>query len=471
MLAVIKNLREKKLSTQINITYGVILLSMLLLTNIGATAGIYYLFHHQAERAIDVSVEKVVERVNEFQTIDENFLAINIPPSVIFRVTDDDGNIIFDSNPYFAPTERMLKRVRENPPFWSSDKYILLETAHSFFYYKKLPLEVGGRNFYFHFLRTITFEKQYIRYLLWAIFLADLIGLGLALMAGNILGKKVLKPLKNVTKTAREISVGNMDKRLKIENSGAEVNELSLTFNTMLDRLEKSFAQQQRFIADASHELRTPITVIRGYADMLEKYGADDKEILEEATAEIKKSAQNMQYLVENLLFLARADAGTQPLKKMPVEINEVLKIAVESFKNPRLKFTKDKKFEMIGDAEFLKKMFVAFLDNALIYSNDKVFVTLKNFGDSAVVEIADSGIGIAPENLDRIFDRFFRGDKSRVKTDEDKISAGLGLSIAKWIADNHGIKIEVASELGKGTVFKLFFLIKKEARTDAPIM
>ena len=274
----------------------------------------------------------------------------------------------------------------------------------------------------------------------------------------NIWGKKILKPLKQVTNTAREISIGNMNSRLKVENSGEEINELSITFNTMLDRLEESFVQQQRFIADASHELRTPITVIRGYADMLEKYGADDKEIFEEATTEIKKSALNMQYLVENLLFLARAESGSQTLRKTPLDINEILKVTVENFDNPRIEFTNDKIFELEGDAEFLKRMFAAFIDNALIYSKENVSVALKNFGDTAVVEISDKGIGIAPENLNKIFDRFFRGDKSRVKTDEDKISAGLGLSIAKWIADNHGVKISVESELGKGTTFKLTF-------------
>ena len=458
MSSVIENLRRKKISTQISITYGLILFLTLIFVNIGATAGIYFLFHHQAARAIDISVEKTIERANELKTFDENFFEINMLPSVIFRVTDENGKILFDSNPYFAPTEKMFKFVRKNPPFWASDKYILMETPHSFFYYKDLPLEVGGKNYHFQFLRTITFEKQYIRYLLWAIFLADLIGLGLAVMTGNVLGKKILKPLGQVTKTAREISIGNMNKRLTVGNFADEVNELSVTFNTMLERLEKSFAQQQRFIADASHELRTPITVIRGYADMLEKYGAEDSELLEEATAEIKKSAQNMQYLVENLLFLARADSGSQSLNFAPVEINDVLKSVVESFKNPRIKFTDDKKFEITGDAEFLKKMFSAFIDNALIYSQDEVFVTLENFGSAAVIKISDSGIGIAEENFDKIFDRFYRIDKSRAKSDEDKISAGLGLSIAKFIADNHGIKISVESEIGKGTTFTLTF-------------
>ena len=456
----IENLRRKKISTQINITYGLILFSTLILVNIGTTAGIYYLFHHQAARAIDDSVDKIIKKVSTVQKIDENFFDIGILPSVIFRVTDDGGKVIFDTNPHFAPTEKMFKFVRKNPPFWASDKYILMETPHSFFYYKDLPLEIGGRIFHFHFLRTITFEKQNIRYLLWAIFFADLIGLGLAVMSGNILGKKILKPLGQVTKTAREISVGNMNKRLKVGNFADEVNELSIGLNKMLERLENGFAQQQRFIADASHELRTPITVIRGYADMLEKYGADDKEILEEATAEIKKSAQNMQFLIENLLFLARADSGSQSMNFAPVEINDVLKSAVESFNNSRVKFTNDKIFETMGDAEFLKKMFAAFIDNALNYSEDEVIVTLENFGDKAVIKISDGGIGIAEENFDKIFNRFFRVDTARVKSDEDKISAGLGLSIAKFIADKHDIKISVESELGKGSTFKLTFHI-----------
>ena len=295
-----------------------------------------------------------------------------------------------------------------------------------------------------------------INQFLLAILIVDLIGLGLAIMIGNTLGRTILKPLVQVTKTAREISVGNTKKRLPVENYGDEVNEISMSFNTMLERLEKSFAQQQRLIADASHELRTPITVINGYADILERYGANDPEIFEEATAEIKKSAQDMQYLVENLLFLARADAGTQPMNFAPLEINDVLKSAVESFKNLRVKFTGDKPFEIVGDSEFLKRMFSAFIENALIYSQGEVFVTLENLDNNAIIKISDTGIGIAEENLDRIFDRFFRVDKARVKNEEDKISAGLGLSIAKVIADYHDIKIDVESKLGAGTTVKL---------------
>ena len=446
-----------KLSSQISLTYGLIFFVTLIFVNICATAGVYYLFYHQAERAIEISVERTKKISSTLKTVDEKFFNTGaVMPGVIFRVTDDTGKIILDNTPNFWETEKMLTLARNNPPFWSNNEFTLIETQNSFFYYKTLPLEIDGKIFNFQFFRTITFEKHFISRLLWTLCLIDLLGLALAIGAGIFLGRKILLPLIKITKTAREISAGTIDRRLAVEKSCDEVNNLSAAFNKMLDRLEESFVQQQRFIADASHELRTPITIVRGYADMLESYGAEDPELVAEATAEIKSAAKNMQYLVENLLFLARADQGAQPLNKFPVEINDLLRFTVDSFKNPRVEFIDDEPFEFDGDAEFLKKMFAAFIDNALVFSAKKVTVTLKNLGDSAEIKIIDKGIGIAPENLDKIFGRFFKVDAARTNSDDDKISAGLGLSIAKWIADSHGIKIGVDSEIGAGTIFTL---------------
>ncbi len=446
-----------KLSSQISLTYGLIFFVTLIMMNIVTTAGVYYLFYHQAERAIEISVERTIQKAAALQTIDKSFFDTGaVMPSVIFRVTDEANRIVLDNNPNFWANEKMLRLARDNPPFWSNNDYTLIETTNSFFYYKDLPLKIGGEIFHFHFFKTITFEKNFIRKLLATLCVVDLLGLAAAIVAGIFLGRKVLEPLLKITKTAREISAGTINRRLAVKKSCAEVNELSAALNKMLDRLEESFIQQQRFIADASHELRTPITIVRGYADMLESYGAEDAELVEEATAEIKSAAKNMQYLVENLLFLARADQGAQPLNKIPVELNELLAITVDSFKNPRIIFTGDAPFEFSGDAEFLKKMFAAFIDNALIYSAENVAVNLKNLGAAAEVEIVDRGIGIAPENRDKIFDRFFKVDAARTNSDEDKISAGLGLSIAKWIADKHEIKIDVTSEIGGGAIFTL---------------
>lgn len=447
---------RQKLSSQISLTYAIILLATVIFTNVGTTAGVYYLFHHQAARALNISVERTTKKAVELKTVDENFFTLGtIMPSVFYRVTDEAGNKIIDSNPTLPETEKILKYTRDDPPFWSNENYRLIETEHSLFYYKDLPLEIGGKIFHFQLFKTITFEKQFIRYLLAALALVDLIGLIFAVMCGNVLSKKILQPLRQVTLAAGEISAGNLSKRIEIKKSGEEVSELSESFNKMLGRLEESFTRQKRFIADASHEFRTPITVIKSYAEVLENYGAEE-ELREESTAAIKNSAEGMKNLIEKLLFLARADEGNRPIKKIPVELNEILKAAIKN--NPRINFSGGENFEFIGDPEFLKKMFDEFLSNALNYSTEKISVEVRAEKNFASVKIIDRGIGISDEDREKIFDRFFRADKSRTKSDDEKISAGLGLSIAKWIADSHGIKINVQSEIGRGSTFELIF-------------
>lgn len=216
--------------------------------------------------------------------------------------------------------------------------------------------------------------------------------------------------------------------------------------------------QQQRFVNDVSHELRTPLTIIRGYADLLEVCGANDPELFKEAVTSIKKSAQNMQSLVESLLFLARADQEHQPLTKVPVDFDELLKRFVESYHSPRIQISKLAPCKILADAEFIKKMLAAFLDNALCYSPSDTVVKIELTAqkDSATLKFIDCGIGIAPEDVDKVFDRFYRTDKSRTKLSDEENSVGLGLSVAKWIADRHNIKIKIKSKLGEGSVFTL---------------
>ena len=211
----------------------------------------------------------------------------------------------------------------------------------------------------------------------------------------------------------------------------------------------ESLIRQQRFVNDVSHELRTPLTIIRGYVDLLESYGASDPELFKEAVTSIKNSAQNMQNLVEGLLFLARADQGRQPLTKVPVDLDDLLKKFIESYHSPRVKVSK-------LPGEFLKKMFAAFLDNALRYSNGAVKVEMTTTKDAAILKFIDKGIGIAKEDSEKIFERFYRTDKARTKISDKESSVGLGLSVAKWIADRHDIEISVKSKPGEGSTFTL---------------
>ena len=222
--------------------------------------------------------------------------------------------------------------------------------------------------------------------------------------------------------------------------------------------LSESFIRQQRFVNDVSHELRTPLTIIRGYVDILERYGAEDHELFTEAVDSIKKSAQNMQTLVESLLFLARAEQGNQPLTKVPVDLDDLLIRFVEDYDSPRVKISNLAPCKILADAEFLKKMFSAFVDNALRYSSPDTLVKidLTTEGEAAILKFIDKGIGISKEDVFRIFDHFYRSDKARTKIDTDETTVGLGLTIAKWIADHHDISIDVKSKQGVGSTFIL---------------
>ncbi|MBR6887336.1 MAG: HAMP domain-containing histidine kinase [Selenomonadaceae bacterium] len=224
------------------------------------------------------------------------------------------------------------------------------------------------------------------------------------------------------------------------------------------DRATETFLRQQRFVNDVSHELRTPLTIIRGYIDLLESCGTSDPDLFKEAVTSIKKSAQNMQSLVESLLFLARADQGHQPLMKVPVDLDELLKKFVESYRSPRVQLTKLAPCKILADAEFFKKMLAAFLDNALRYSppDTAVKVELTTSTDAATLKFIDKGVGIPKEDCEKIFDRFYRTDKARTKLGDGESSVGLGLTVAKWIADRHDIDIKVKSKLGEGSTFTL---------------
>ena len=245
-----------------------------------------------------------------------------------------------------------------------------------------------------------------------------------------------------------------MDERLSIGSARDEVTELADTFNHMLDRLQDSFRRQQRFVSDASHELRTPVTVIMGYADMLKRWGAEDKELLDEGITAICAESKNMHGLIEDMLFLARADQNEQMLIKAPVELSEIIEEAVS--KSARADRTIDVLIndlgEIFADKYAIGRMLAIFLDNAIKYSDGAVKIMSRRERSSMRVSIADDGIGIAKEHHEKIFERFYRVDTSRTKLPDEKTTAGLGLAIAKWIADQHEIKIEIESEINEGT-------------------
>lgn len=267
--------------------------------------------------------------------------------------------------------------------------------------------------------------------------------------------RKILKPIDVMNETVKNITINHLDTRLNIGGTQNELKDLSITFNNMLDRIQRSFESENQFVSDASHELRTPIAVLQGYIKMLDRWGKNDEKVLEESIEAIKSETENMKLLVEKLLFLARGDKNTQQVNKETFKLNELIE---EVYKETKMidnkhviRLESNENLDIFADKHLLKEALRVFIDNSIKYTPDGGSVTISSFLNNGLanISIRDTGIGISQEDLPKVFDRFYRADKARTR---ENGGTGLGLSIAKWIIMKHQGEITVESTLNEGT-------------------
>ncbi len=286
----------------------------------------------------------------------------------------------------------------------------------------------------------------------------------LARTAKSINQTRMVRPdiqLRDLTGTIDTINVTRLDRRVSIRSEQRELKDLAGAINGMLDRIDASYRSQVRFVSDASHELRTPISVIQGYANLLDRWGKKDEKALQESIDAIKGEAESMKDLVEQLLFLARGDNDSMKLNREPVNLSRIAEEVVRetAMIDPNHEYvTKtEKEVYTIGDAQLIKQAFRIFVDNSTKYTppGGTITVSAARKGDSAKVTVQDNGIGIPSKDLSHIFDRFFRSDDSRARKTG---GTGLGLSISKWIIDRHHAVVEVLSRKDLGTRITISF-------------
>ncbi len=283
----------------------------------------------------------------------------------------------------------------------------------------------------------------------------------LAAVSGSRLIRRMMRPVYEMTRKARSISASDLGIRIDTVRSHDELQELAETFNDMLDRIQRSYEQQRRFVSDASHELRTPLSVISGYANLLRRWGSGDKEVLNESVAKIVDEAANMQQLVDSLLFLARADQKTQPVRFQRFNLSGMMAdVAEETKLIDRLHAVRadiEPGISLTADAALIKQAVRAVVENSTKYTPENGTITIgcRRRTGGAELTVADTGVGISAQNLPHIFDRFYKADESRTRG--KKGSSGLGLSIVKWIVERHGGKIDVRSRVGSGTAMVIF--------------
>ena len=298
----------------------------------------------------------------------------------------------------------------------------------------------------------------YVKYIAMRLLYIDIVGFLFAGLIGIYISHTMLKPVRKIRETAERISVEDLSQRIEISGPDDDLKELSITFNSMIDRLERSFEQQSRFVSDASHELRTPISVIKGYANLINRWGKDDPEILQEAVNNILEETDHMSVMIKNLLFLARSDQHRAHIQKQPMSLNDAVRdiakdLSVTDEKINIITDICDKDMVIDGDPDLIKQMLWIYTENAVKYSGQEKTITYRVFseGQYACVSVKDNGCGINKEDLPHIFERFYRVDKSRNKNIR---GTGLGLSIAEWIIDVHSGSVEVNSVVGQGTEF-----------------
>jgi len=267
--------------------------------------------------------------------------------------------------------------------------------------------------------------------------------------------------IKHLAGAINTINAQQLNKELTIETSQEELKDLAYAINGLLYRINRAYRSQVRFVSDASHELRTPISVIQGYANLLDRWGKHDEKTMQEAIDAIKSETENMKSLVEQLLFLARGDNETIHMVKTVFDNGKVVEEIVRETRliDPAHTFAieVDGPAYIEADQQLIKQALRILVDNSIKYtpSGGEIRLKVKKEEGKVKIQVQDSGIGIAPEDVARIFDRFYRSDESRARKTG---GSGLGLAIAKWIVDHHGGDYEVMSRVDIGIRITLVF-------------
>lgn len=331
-----------------------------------------------------------------------------------------------------------------------------------------------GESFGLVVLQSLRDQDEFLESVIEAFALIIPLALLLAGTGGYFLARQSLSPVVAMGTQAGRIGSENLHQRLKVENSKDELGQLALSFNDLLDRLGHSFEKQRRFVADASHELRTPVAILCGEAEVTlaqpERSAQEYRASLEVLRAEAKR----LKCIVEDLFTLARADAGQHPPTLANFYLDEVIAECVRnmralaSAKEIALHYEPATELPILADEALTRRMFVNLLDNAIKYTprGGSIFVADSDGHSSAYrITIRDTGKGISPEIQARVFERFFRADEARSRPENDGGGAGLGLSISRWIAEMHGGKLELSQSDEKGSTFTVFLPVAASRR------
>ena len=445
LLAILFNMMAEKMKFSIRFTLSLRYIKILVGAMIGAGLGVILVFGIatiQEKVAEDHII--IMETLNKDQTAYTEMERYAQERKAAILIYDYDKKLIYTSDASLAEYEykTSIGMIRTETNFYLTTNRSTMSTG--------VPVRVM-------IYSDISGEISIILKITKIILIVFSIILFLAIICIALSGRGIFQPIKEMTQTVKDISEKNLNLRLNVGGSKNELKELALTFNEMMNRIEDHYNRQQQFVSDASHELRTPIAVVQGYAVMLDRWGKNDQEVLQESIEAIKNEAENMKELIDKLLFLARHDKSTFVFQIEEFSLSEMLlEIAKETQiidSSHRIHFQINKEVSLYADKNRIKQAIRIFIDNAIKYTpaDGEITVSLAQENDSIGISIKDTGIGMTKTELGQIFYRFYRSDQSRTR---EKGGHGLGLAIAKIIILGHNGQIKVKSKLSEGSEF-----------------
>jgi two-component system, OmpR family, sensor kinase len=394
----------------------------------------------------------------------------------VFAIFDESGKIIVSSQdvpPTAAATGPSPAGALSSPSF---QRFLEASSRTQRLFGKVKGGEDGYRGFTRHFssegktyilviLQSLHPQEEMLEEVTSTFAWVIPIAIVLASVGGYFLARKSLAPVVAMSRQAGRIGAANLHERLAVQNDRDELGHLARSFNSLLDRLSQSFERQQRFMADASHELRTPVAILRGEAEVALSLQSRSPEEYRESLGVLHHEAERLTHIVEDLFTLTRADAGQYPLQPRDFYLDELVGECVHSArtlalaKRISLNFEEASESPIHADESLLRRMILNLLDNAIKYTAEggHVTVTCSRAGEEYTLSIIDTGGGIPADLQPRIFERFFRADKARSRAENDGGGAGLGLSISRWIAEAHHGRLELTRSDPMGSTFTAY--------------
>jgi heavy metal sensor kinase len=443
-------------SIKFRLTIWYLLAIALLLAVFGGVA--YFMLSKNLYRNLDEALRARVAELPNSITVKDHQISLEQKFNDLILIYDADGVLLqkLGPNVRFSNIEGMVQQAL----FGQSSFLTAPTTEGQDVRLYAVPFNLDSRTRIAIIVGRLTREIQdMLSIFLVVIIYSALVVVLLAGVGGMFLVNRTLKPVDHITHIARGIGEGDLSRRIDIQSED-EMGRLATTLNGMIARLEEAFKKQRQFAADASHELRTPLAIIQAESSL----ALDKKRTQAEYRRSLELVSQEVAYMSEilgKLLLLARSDAGSEPFNFEEVNVRDLfteLSSDVEAIaqeKGVAFNLGPMENLTVKGDRFKLRQLFLNILDNAIRYtpSGGSVTSSLVRKNGSAFVSISDTGMGIPTEYLPFIFDRFYRVDKARSRTDG---GMGLGLAIASSIAKLHGGQIEVESQVGKGSTFHI---------------